>query len=426
MTDLDVTRDWKTLLSLLPADYEDMAREYKQLETQYPDAKIHCADDLLRLIFVHTGADLPLRQTVATVAAAGGPNISPNVLHKKMRKARTYLAALVERMTDWKQEAEPERWAGYEMLAVDATAFAGRTATGTDARAHLAIRLADLSIRSLYVTDGSGGESLKRFDFYAGQLVIGDRGYANPTGIEAAVNQSADVLVRVNRGALPLFDQDGKPVDLPATARQLRVDEVLDGDVYVCPGRGSDVRSIRGRLIIHRLPPELADKAREWVRREQGRHATAETMEMAEYVVLFTTAPRRRLTTIRCLEAYRLRWQIELLFKRWKSLCGFDRLPNERPDTIESWIYAKMLLALLMDKLGASATELSPPVRLVGPTRIDLRRRTRNSAACSDTPTRTSAVEGHVNPLAAHRCSHPAAASRVRRRQASGDRHSDG
>ena len=182
MTDVDVTRDWRTLLSYLPRDYEALAQEHKQLETQYPDAKIHCADDLLRFIFVHAGADLPLRQTVATVAAAGGPKISPNVLHKKMRKAGAYLGALVERLTDWKGEAQPERWAGYEMLAVDATAFAGRTATGTDARAHVAVRLADLSIRSLFVTDGFGGESLKRFCFTPSQLVIVDRGYAKSPG----------------------------------------------------------------------------------------------------------------------------------------------------------------------------------------------------------------------------------------------------
>ena len=418
MTDLDVTRDWKTLLAMLPADYEALAHEHKQLETQWPTAKIHGADDLLRLIFVHAGADLPLRQTVATVAAAGGPSISPNVLHKKMRKAGSYLGALVARMTDWKREAEPECWAGYEMLAVDATAFAGRTATGTDARVHVAIRLADLSVRSLYVTDGLGGESLKRFYFHAGQLVIGDRGYANPAGIEATVDQGADVLVRVNRGALPLFDRTGKQVDVLATARQLRVDEVLDDDVRVCPSGANQVQTIRGRLIIHRLPPELADKAREWVRREQGRDATDDTIEMAEYVVLFTTAPRSRLSAIRCLQAYRLRWQIELLFKRWKSLCGFDRLPNERPDTIESWIYAKLLLALLMDKLGASATEVSPPIRLVGPPRIDGRRRTSST-------TRSATVEGHVHPLAAHRCRHPAAASRVRDRQAPRDCHAD-
>jgi len=426
MTDLDVTRDWRMLLSALPADYETLAVEYRQLETQYPDAKVHCADDLLRLIFVHAGADLPLRQAVAVVAAAGGPSISPNVLHKKMRKAGPYLGALVARMQEGEREAAPELWAGYEMLCVDATAFAGRTATGTDARAHVAMRLSDLTIRSLYVTDGLSGESLKRFCFAPNQLVIGDRGYANPPGIQSVVDQGADVLVRVNRGSLPLVTPGGEAIDVLVAARKLEVDDVLDRDVCVPVGRGGELGQIKGRLLIHRLPPELAQKAREWVRREQGRHATAETIAMAEYVALFTTAPRRRLTAFRCLDAYRLRWQIELLFKRWKSLCGFDRLPNERPDTIESWICAKMLLALLMDKLGASATEPSPPVRLVGPPRIDLRRRPRKPrAAASDSPTCTSALEDHIHPVAAHRCLDSAAAPHIHDRQAAADCRAD-
>ena len=47
-----------------------------------------------------------------------------------------------------------------------------------------------------------------------------------------------------------------------------------------------------------------------------------------------TTVPRERRNAERCLEAHRLRWQIELQFKRWKSLCGFQRLPSYRDDTI--------------------------------------------------------------------------------------------
>ena len=62
-----------------------------------------------------------------------------------------------------------------------------------------------------------------------------------------------------------------------------------------------------------------------------------------------------------CLELYRLRWQIELAFKRWKSLCHFDRLPNYRDDTILSWLYAKLLLALLMQRMASGASALFPP-----------------------------------------------------------------
>ena len=85
---------------------------------------------------------------------------------------------------------------------------------------------------------------------------------------------------------------------------------------------------------------------------------------MAAYVAVFTTAPATRLAAQQCLAIYRLRWQIELVFKRWKSLCHFDRLPNERSDTILSWLYGKLLLGLVLDKIASAVPTLSPPVQL--------------------------------------------------------------
>ena len=79
----------------------------------------------------------------------------------------------------------------------------------------------------------------------------------------------------------------------------------------------------------------------------------AKQLEQASYILLFTTAPAGRLSAARAVEAYRLRWQIEPQFKRWKSLCRFDRLPNYRDDTIKSWLTGKLLLGLVVDRIGA-------------------------------------------------------------------------
>jgi hypothetical protein len=381
--------DWRAILAHLPSNYAQLAVDHKQLQTQYGNAKITSADWLLRFILLHVGANLPLLQTVSLVAEAGGPKLSSMRLHMKMRRAAPYLQALVERMVPWRGEAKPERWAGYSMTLIDSTTVCGPGATGTDARIHTKIRAADLSIADAVVTDRKGGETFKRFLFEQDELVLADRGYANHVNIAWAMEHGAAVLIRYNRGSLPLWTSAGEPFDALKTARALGDGRVADLDVVV--KHNDDI--IRGRFIAVRLPANDAADARERVRKEYCKKASPELLEAAEYVMLFTTVPRERMSAAVCLQAYRLRWQIELQFKRWKSLCGFDRLPNYRDDTIVAWLYAKVLLGLVLDRM-ASGNELSPPAQLepiAKPPRRPRRPRHANAGA--------SAVEADEHPV---------------------------
>jgi hypothetical protein len=350
---------WKTIAEHLPEDIEELAKEHKVLEIQYGEAKITSAADLLRLILLHAGADLGLRQTVTLVAEGGGPQVSHVTLHKKMRLAAPFLRAIVGRLTAMSADAAPERWAGYELAIVDGSSFCGPGADGTDARIHLQLRLGDLAILSASAEDRSIGESFKRFEWRPGQLALADRGYANPPGIVSVVEQGADVLVRVNRSALPMYSPDGERVDLMAWLRSLKGSMPRQRPVLV-RARDSSTE-VRGRLIAYRLPEAQAEKARAWVRREHGTKTSATDLEAASYVILFTTVPAERMSIAMCLELYRLRWQVELAFKRWRSLCHFDRLPNYRDDTILAWLYAKLLLAVLLQRMALGASELFPP-----------------------------------------------------------------
>lgn len=376
MTTISLSRedDWRALAAHLPANYALLAVEHKQLQTQYGNAKITTADWLLRLILLHVGANLPLRQTVALMAEAGGPELSAMRLHMKMRRATPYLRALVERMVGWTASAKPELWAGYSMVLIDATAVCGPGATGTDARIHTKLRASDVSILDAVVTDVRGGETFRHFQFAPGELAIVDRAYCNANNVALALASGADILVRFNRTSLPL-SHEGSAVDPLATLRRLGDADVLDLPVYF----DHEGDRIAARLIAQRLPAEAAARARVRLQKEHGAaHVSKNSLEAAAYVVLLTTAPRARMSSTRCLEAYRLRWQIELQFKRWKSLCGFDRLPNYRDDTIVAWIYAKVLLGILLDRMSSIRDELSPPVQLATverPTRKPRRRR---------------------------------------------------
>jgi hypothetical protein len=352
MTEAAGEFDWGALLSMLPPDFESLAEEHGQINAQWPNAKIDSAATLLRFILLHVGADLPLRQTVALIAESGGPKLSAVRLHHRMRRAQSYLAALVARLMP-STGATPERWGGFELVCVDATAVSGPGADGTDLRLHAVLRLHDLSIVAAHVTGDVDGETFKRFAWTKGQLVIGDRGYSNPPGIAHVVDAGADLLVRVNRGALPLWRRDGTEIDVLDWVRGFGGNAAVEIDANVVVREGKTTRVIAGRLIGRKLPKAAEERARQRARREHGPSVSADVMEAAGYVLLFTTAPTSRLSPARCMDAYQLRWQIELQFKRWKSLCHFDRLPNYRDDTMQAWLTAKLLLGLLLERLGS-------------------------------------------------------------------------
>lgn len=338
-----------------------MAEEYGQVQTKFGNAKITNAGDLLRLILVHAAADLPLRQTVALVAQAGGPDISPMRLHKKMVRASDYLHALVTGMINAPTGLCPEQWAGYTVSVVDATVISRPGSVNGDARIHYRMRLSDLKYMQIRSTDIYEGETFCRFSFDPGELVVADRGYCNARGVAHVVDAGADVLMRVNRTSMPMRMLDEKtPIDIMMLLRELPARGVSERFVVVPHKVGQQTRLLRGRLCMTRLPKHKAKEARERARREYGDKVSAETLEAAGYVVLFTTAPWQRLSAAQCIELYRVRWQIELQFKRWKSICGFDKLPNFREDTIASWLYAKILAAILLDKLTSLSSEVSP------------------------------------------------------------------
>lgn len=358
-----ILSDWQAIISLLPSNWEELAQEHKQLQTQYGNAKITNASDLLRLVLVHAAADLPLRQTVALVAESGGPDISPMRLHKKMIRAKDYLHALVTGMVEMPADLSPERWSGYDISLVDATGISRPGSVNGDARIHTRIRLSDLAYVEAHATGLEGGETFCRFSPKPGELIIGDRGYCQARGVAHIVDSGADLLVRFNRTSMPLLLADGKtPLEVMPLLRSLSSDRVHERFVHVQYRQGPNIRLIPGRLCVMRLPPAQAEKARKRAREEQGSDVSDDTLEAAAYVVLFTTVPAQRLAASQCIELYRLRWQIELLFKRWKSLCGFDRMPNHRPDTILSWLYAKILAALLLERLASQQSEVSPPI----------------------------------------------------------------
>ena len=86
--------------------------------------------------------------------------------------------------------------------------------------------------------------------------------------------------------------------------------------------------------------------------RKRGNTVRERTLQAAAYVGLFCTVQKPDLPAAELFEIYRFRWQVELAFKRLKSLTGFGHLPKHDPVSCRAWLYGKLLVGLLVDKMA--------------------------------------------------------------------------
>jgi hypothetical protein len=257
----------------------------------------------------------------------------------------------------------PAEVRGYNVRALDGTLVKEPGRKGSQWRIHYSVRIPSLVCDHLELTavKGAGtGESLGRFAASPGDLVLADRGFCKPPGIERLHQLGAVVMVRLNSSTLPLWDEAGARFGLLEQVRQLQeTGTEREWPVWV---QGAKER-IAGRLCVLRKSEESAEKTRRRIARKAqqgGPTPKPETLEYARYVMVFTTAPASHLSTAEVLEWYRARWQIELVFKRLKTLAQLGSLPKHDDQSARGWLYGKLLIALLGQKLERLGRDISP------------------------------------------------------------------
>jgi IS4 transposase len=173
------------------------------------------------------------------------------------------------------------------------------------------------------------------------------------------IRAGGDVIVRLNSANFPLLDTLEQPFELLPHLRKLR--RHIPGEWEACFQVGDE--RFPSRLCAVRKTRAAAEKAKEQARREasrKGKQIREETLECAEYVFVLTTLPRSEFSTADILDLYRVRWQIELVFKRLKSLLRLGHLPKQNDLSARAWIQAKLLTALLIEHLADKARFFSP------------------------------------------------------------------
>lgn len=352
--------EWPYILSFLPDEkvLEATARTCGAIRRK---RAVDSASKLLRLALVYGFCGYSLRQTAAWAEAAEVASLSDVALLKRLRKAPDWLGHLLG--LKLAERVDPVAASQTRLRLVDATTVSAPGSRGTDWRVHLDFDLGAMAISEIQLTQARGGESLMRFEFEPGELVVADRAYAHRSGLAHVLATGGQFIVRLNSAVVPLQKPGGGDFDLLPTVRTLPEAAAAAFDLETQPHEAEKIPALPVRLVAIRKSEEAAEQARIEAIREasrKGRAIQPKTLELAGYILVLTSTAAADLSPEQVLEIYRFRWQIELVFKRLKSLLRLEDLPAKDPDLARAFLYAKLLAALLLEELTNSYLSISP------------------------------------------------------------------
>ena len=350
---LDIDAEWGLVKQLLPQGWEQKAKE---LGAARRLRGIGSVEALLRILLLHLADGCSLVETAVRAGEAGLGTISSVGIFKRLRSADRWLAWIAAGLRG-KKPAAP----GHRCLAVDATTVCEQGQTGSQYRVHWCINLSNLQCEFMEVTDVHGGEKFSRFPIRQGDLVLGDRGYSNPNGVDYVRNSGGHVLIRVNPMSLPLYRRkNGTKLNVVARLKGMKIDQVRVWTAWV---KGPTGQWHAGRLVAvkrSRAATRREIRRRREILKSRDRKLGRQGRTLAGYFLVWTSVPAAQMKARAVLRTYRHRWQLELAFKRVKSIMGLGQLPKYSDASSRAWLNGKMLVAMLVEKLWHNAEHFSP------------------------------------------------------------------
>ena len=357
--ELTANDNWKVLVRLLPDGWEQEARNLGALTRQ---RKIPTAECLLRLLLIHLADGCSLRETVVRARESGLADVTDVALLKRLRASSAWLRWIAVNLLDrlGGSSKKPDWLQRFNVRIADATVITEPGSTGSDWRLHYSLELFGLNCDYLNVTGPEKGESFTGFPVAEGDLLLADRGYGTKTGIDSVMRRGADFVVRLKNKSMVFKSEEGSPFGLLEHFRPLEIGEIGDWTIFYT---AQDGKRVPIRLVAIKKSPEATEYALKKVKREMVRKQkmlNAETLELHGYFFVLTSVPSSLLSAERVLLLYRMRWQVELGFKRLKSIMGLGHLPKTDPASARAWLHGKLVVAMLAQLIVSEGRSFSP------------------------------------------------------------------
>lgn len=304
-----------------------------------------------------------MQRVAAWAGEQGIATLTEEALFKRLHLSGDFLEALTGQLLA--PVKDTSAWHGRVVRVADSTSLSKQASKGTDWRIHGVYDLGLGRFSHLQLTDGHGAEALDRGDATTGEIRIGDRNYANARAWHRFVASGVartDFIVRMRWSTVRMTDQAGKPFDIIDWLGTCDDEqEIHEINVLAQPGKKCGPVAIR--LIARRKTPEAIEAAIQQIHRQASRKQTQTdpcSLIAAEYLILGTSLPMADFPAVEILAVYRLRWQIELAFKRMKSLMGIDDIRTRTEAGTRCWLYAHLIVAILCEDLCQDVLESFP------------------------------------------------------------------
>jgi len=205
------------------------------------------------------------------------------------------------------------------------------------------------------------GQALKAVErLQANELQLQDKGFFDTKAWRAAQQREACLLMPLPRGVTlwlaPAPDQPAALLDLASILAASSENQLAWSGLQV----GTRDRRVGPlRLVAFRLNLESAARQRQGLResmRKRGGTPSAIALQLAGWLLLLTNAPEAKLPSSMMSYVYRLRWQVELIFRQAKSVLRLDKTESQNPCRVQAEIWARLICAILLFSWHAHAS----------------------------------------------------------------------
>ena len=315
----EVFENWNNIiLPHLPQQMDGMAKRTGALHRK---RGVCSCVDLLRMLFPYASSNFSFRILAAAACALGISAISDTAWRKRFSKAAPFLREILHSLLSaFLPATDIFAFDGVKnVLLVDASVIRQNGKQQHQQRIHLCYSLDENRMKQVKVPDQHTAESLAHFSMKKGDLVMVDAGYGTAQNFIYAQEQGADVILRITPKNFCLYDAQGEKISLTALMKEAEEKhrEWIDVSDY-CKYKG---KTGFVRVIAHRLSDGQAAKARKRKIRKASknqRQIQAETLFSAGWITVVTSLGAEY-SGEEILHLYRSRWQVELLFKRFKQ-----------------------------------------------------------------------------------------------------------